>query len=86
MDLQLVADEENEDRAECGKDEAGGMVTFVRRRANMWVTAPPMMEPMIPSTIVQKIVMCACMTDLASTPAMRPTRIQGKKWGRVYIF
>jgi hypothetical protein len=25
MNLELVADEENQDRAQCGKDDAGGM-------------------------------------------------------------
>ena len=31
MNLQLVADEENQDRAQCGKNEAGGMISFVCR-------------------------------------------------------
>ena len=44
-------------------------------RKNMWVTAPPIIDPMMPSTIVQKIVMCACITDFAMTPASSPTRI-----------
>jgi hypothetical protein len=41
----------------------------------MWVTAPPRMEPMIPSTMVQKMVICTCITDFAMTPAIKPTRI-----------
>ena len=44
-------------------------------RENMWVTAPPMIDPMMPSTIVQKIVMCVCMTDFAIAPAINPTRM-----------
>ena len=31
MNLQLIANEENQDRAQCGKDEAGGMKSFVCR-------------------------------------------------------
>jgi hypothetical protein len=41
----------------------------------MWVTAPPMIDPMMPSTIVQKIVICTCITDFAITPEIRPIRI-----------
>jgi len=29
MNLQLIADVENQDRAQCGKNEAGGMISFV---------------------------------------------------------
>ena len=31
MNLQLIANEKNQDRAQCGKNEACGMVTFVCR-------------------------------------------------------
>jgi hypothetical protein len=31
MNLQLIAGEENQDRAKCGKNEAGGMKSFVCR-------------------------------------------------------
>jgi hypothetical protein len=31
MNIQLIANEENQDRAECGENEAGGMVSFVFR-------------------------------------------------------
>jgi hypothetical protein len=31
----------------------------------MWVTPPPMIDPRMPSTIVQKIVICTCITDFA---------------------
>jgi hypothetical protein len=31
MNVQLIADIENQDRAQCGKNEAGGMISFVRR-------------------------------------------------------
>jgi hypothetical protein len=30
-DLQLIANEENQDRAECRKNETGGMKSFSRR-------------------------------------------------------
>jgi hypothetical protein len=41
----------------------------------MCVTAPPRIDPMTPSTIVQKIVICTCITDFAITPEMSPMRI-----------
>src|SRR6202040_4145560 len=31
MNLQLIANEENQDCAQCGKNEAGGMILFVCR-------------------------------------------------------
>ena len=41
MDLQLVADKENKNRAQGGKDDAGWMKTFVRRpRKQMGDRAP----------------------------------------------
>jgi hypothetical protein len=40
----------------------------------MWVTAPPRIDPMMPSTIVQKIVICTCITDFAMTPEISPIR------------
>jgi len=43
-------------------------------RENMWVTAPPRIDPMMPSTIVQKRVMCTCITDFEITPAISPIR------------
>jgi hypothetical protein len=41
----------------------------------MWVTAPPKIDPMMPSTIVQNIVMCTCITDFAMNPESNPMRI-----------
>jgi hypothetical protein len=41
----------------------------------MWVTAPPRIDPMMPSTIVQKIVKWTCITDFAMTPEISPIRI-----------
>jgi len=35
MDVQLEADEEDEDRAECGKDDTGGMKSSARRRKHV---------------------------------------------------
>ena len=43
-------------------------------RENMWVRPPPRTDPMMPSTIVQKIVMCTCITDFAITPEISPIR------------
>jgi hypothetical protein len=31
MNIQLIADEENQDRAQCGKNQAGGMISFACR-------------------------------------------------------
>jgi len=31
MNLQLIANEENQDRTQCGKNEASGMISFVCR-------------------------------------------------------
>ena len=31
MNPQLIANEENQDGAKCGKNEAGGMISFIRR-------------------------------------------------------
>ena len=73
MDFQLKANVENQDRAKCGKNDTGGMKSSGCGGENMWVTAPPMIDPMMPSTIVQKIVMCTCITDFAITPAINPT-------------
>jgi hypothetical protein len=53
---------------------AGWYRSFLDRN-NKWVTAPPMIDPMMPSTIVQKIVMCVCITDFAITPEINPIRI-----------
>src|SRR5271154_2484143 len=52
-------------------------------REKMWVMAPPRIDPMMPSTIVQKSVMCACITDFARIPAISPTRIYQMKWNIV---
>ena len=35
MDVQLEADEEDEDRAECGKNDTGGMKSSARRRKHV---------------------------------------------------
>src|SRR5208282_4869835 len=43
-------------------------------RENMWLTPPPMTDPTMPSTIVQKIVICTCITDFAISPAISPIR------------
>ena len=34
-------------------------------RENMWATVPARIDPMMPSTIIQKIFMCMCITDFA---------------------
>jgi hypothetical protein len=53
---------------------AGWYRSFVGRE-NMWLTPPPRIDPMMPSTVVQKIVIWTCITDFAITPAIRPIRI-----------
>ena len=73
MDIQPDANVEDQDRAKCGKNEAGGMESSGCRVRKHVGTAPPMIDPMMPSTIVQKIVMCTCITDFAITPAINPT-------------
>ena len=40
MNLQLIANEENQDRAQCGKNEAGGMISFVCRARKYVGNAP----------------------------------------------
>ena len=52
---------------------AGWYRSFVVRE-NIWAMPPPMIDPMMPSTIVQKIVMCTCITDFAITPETSPMR------------
>ena len=74
MNLQLIANVENQDRAQCGKNEAGGMISFVCRARKHVANAAPMIDPMMPSTIVQKIVMRTCITDFAITPEISPIR------------
>jgi hypothetical protein len=61
MNLQLVANKENQHRAQNGKNEAAGWYRSFVGRENMWVTPPPRIDPMMPRTIVQKIVMCTCI-------------------------
>jgi hypothetical protein len=41
----------------------------------MWVTPPPRSDPMMPRTIVQAIVRCTCITDLATAPEISPIMI-----------
>jgi len=38
-----------------------------------------MIDPMMPSTIVQKVVMCSCIIDFAITPEISPIRIYQMK-------
>jgi hypothetical protein len=38
------------------------------------VTLLPRIDPTMPSTIVQKIVICTCITDFAITPEISPMR------------
>src|ERR1700687_822784 len=39
MNLQLIANEENQDRAQCRKNEAGRMISFVCRAGKHWANA-----------------------------------------------
>jgi hypothetical protein len=45
----------------------------------MWVTAPPRIDPMMLSTIVQKIVIWTCITDFAIFPEISPMTIYQTK-------
>ena len=56
------------------KTRPAGWYRSFPARNNKWVTAPPMIDPTMPSTTVQKIVRCTCITDFATTPAMSPIR------------
>jgi hypothetical protein len=38
-----------------------------------------MIDPMMPSTVVQKIVIWTCITDFATTPEISPIRIYQTK-------
>ena len=51
------------------------MKTFIGWARKQMGDCPPTMEPRIPSAMVQKIVRCMCMTDLAITPAIKPTKM-----------
>jgi hypothetical protein len=39
---------------------------------------------MMPSTIVQKIVICVCITDFAITPEINPIRTYQIKWNILF--
>ena len=62
---------------------AGWYRSFVGRE-NMWLTPPPMIDPMMPSTMVQKIAMCTCITDFAITPAISPMSRYQIKWNTLF--
>jgi hypothetical protein len=57
------------------KNEAGGRNRSFVGCENMWVTALPMIDPMMPSTIVQKIA-CAMHHRFRDDPAINPTKYQ----------
>ncbi len=61
--VQLIASVENQDRAKCGKNETGGMIS-----SGHWARKHV-------GNRVQKIVMCTCITDFAISPAINPTRM-----------
>ncbi len=42
-------------------------------RTNKCEIKPPIIEPTMPSTSVHKSVMCMCITDFATKPAIKPT-------------
>lgn len=73
MDIQLNANEENQDRAKCGKNETGGMKSSGYRARKHVSNRAADDRSDDASTIVQKIVMCTCITDFAITPAINPT-------------
>jgi hypothetical protein len=67
-DIQLEANEEKQDCAQRGKDEARRMIPFVCRTRKHVGKGPPMIDPTTPITIAQKIIMCTCITDFAIIP------------------
>jgi hypothetical protein len=72
MTLQLIANEENQDRGPVSKkwDPAGWYRSFVGRE-NMWLTPPPMIDSMMP--------------DFTITPEISPMRIYQAKWNILYL-
>jgi len=50
VNLQLVANKEKKNGAQGGEDDASRMKSGIGRPRNMWMTAPPMIDPMIPRT------------------------------------
>ena len=53
---------------------AGWNRSFLELKS-MWLTPPPRIDPMMPTTMVQKSVMCTCITDFEMTPAKSPIRM-----------
>ena len=72
---QLVADKENQDRPERGKNEAGGMVSFVCRPRKYVGDGAADDRSNDAEHNRPEIVMWVCMTDFAIAPAINPTRI-----------
>jgi hypothetical protein len=83
-DLQLIANEENQIAPSVEKMRPAGWYRSFEGRENIWVTAPPMIDPMMPSTIVHKIVMCTRITDFAISPATNPTTMYQIKWNMIF--
>ncbi len=76
INVQLIASKENQDRAKCGKNEAGGMISFVcRTRKYLGNRAADDRA----DDAEQKKVMCTCVTDFAITPVINPTRVYQMK-------
>ena len=75
MDVQLNANVQGQDRAECGKYETGGMISFIcwARKHVGNAAAHDLSDDA--STTDQKSLMCTCITDFAMTPAINPTRM-----------
>jgi hypothetical protein len=57
MNVQLIANEENQDRAERGKNEAGGMISSVCRSRKHVGDAAADIDPIMPSTIVGDFIL-----------------------------
>src|ERR1035441_6036329 len=74
MNLQLIANVEGQDRAQCGENEAGGMISFVSRARKHVGNGASEDRSDNTSMIVQKIVKCSCITAFAITPEIRPIR------------
>ena len=74
MNVQFKADVENQDRAQCGKNEAGGMISFVCRARKHVGNAAADDRSEDASTIVQKIVMVHVHHRFRDNPRDQPNK------------
>ena len=75
MNLQLMANEENQDRAQCGKNEASRVISFVCRARKHVANAAADDRSDDAEHGCPEHVIGTCITDFARTPEIRPIRI-----------